>query len=246
MPLENPPKHWRFVRLPAKAAYQLCGILLYVASIAFDLEEKSMSIEETKKPTKSTSARKVEANRKNAQHSTGPRTDEGKARSSQNSIKHGIFLTKLLTSAPPEAIAEIQELAVGLWEYYKPDGILEEILVQKIVAETARYGRILALEQLEQPESGYNLVRVVHCLDRTSRYSTSTSRSLYRAIEELERLQAARKEREGSVAAAVGEPTPVPSVANGEQLEGQVLKGSASDGNAPVAPEGGFGEATAA
>src|SRR5437016_8413629 len=40
-----------------------------------------------------------------------------------------------------------------------------------------------------QPEPGYNLARVVHCLDRTSRYSTATSRALYRAVEELERVQ---------------------------------------------------------
>ena len=71
-------------------------------------------------------------------------------------------------------------------DYYKPQGIVEEILVQKIVVETARYGRELALEQ---PAPGYNLTRVVHCLDRISRYSTATSRALYRAIEELERLR---------------------------------------------------------
>jgi hypothetical protein len=29
-------------------------------------------------------------------------------------------------------------------------GILEEFLVQKLVVETARYGRVLTLEQLEQ------------------------------------------------------------------------------------------------
>jgi len=85
-------------------------------------------------------------------------------------------------------------------EYYKSERILEELLVQKIVVETARYGRVLALEHLEQPEPGYNLARVVHSLDRTSRYSTATSRALYKAIEELERHQAARKAREESAA----------------------------------------------
>ena len=83
-----------------------------------------------------------------------------------------------LHGAAPETIAEIQQLTPSVWEYYKPEGILEELLVQKIVVETARYGRVVALEQREQPEPGYNLARVVHCLDRTSRYSTATSRAL--------------------------------------------------------------------
>jgi hypothetical protein len=37
-----------------------------------------------------TSEARIEANRKNAAHSTGPRTDEGKERSRQNSYKHGM------------------------------------------------------------------------------------------------------------------------------------------------------------
>src|SRR6266481_2433331 len=37
------------------------------------------------------SLRKLEANRANAQHSTGPRTPEGKATSRSNAVKHGFF-----------------------------------------------------------------------------------------------------------------------------------------------------------
>ena len=134
-----------------------------------------MSNEETKKPTKATSPRKIEANRRNAQHSTGPKTDEGKARSSQNSITHGIFVTKLLKGATPETVAEIEELDARLRDYYRPEGIIEEILVQKIVIETARYGRVLALEQ---PEPGATRGYLLHCLDKVMRYTTSTSRAL--------------------------------------------------------------------
>jgi hypothetical protein len=164
-----------------------------------------MFIDETKKPTKTTSARKIEANRRNAQYSTGPKTAEGKARSSKNSITHGIFVTKLLNRATPETVAEIEELAAGLRDYYKPQGIVEEILVQKIVVETVRYGRVLGLEQ---PEPGFTPGYLFQCHDKVMRYTTSTSRALYRAIKELERLQAARKAREGSGSSTDGEPAP--------------------------------------
>jgi len=46
-----------------------------------------------------------------------------------------------------EAVAATEELAAGLRDYYKPESIVEEILLQKIVIETARYGCVLALEQ---------------------------------------------------------------------------------------------------
>jgi hypothetical protein len=40
---------------------------------------------------------RAQTNRANAEHSTGPRTDSGKQRSSQNALKHG------LNSAKPRA-----------------------------------------------------------------------------------------------------------------------------------------------
>jgi len=50
------------------------------------------------------------------------------------------------------------------------------------VVETARYGRVSGLEQ---PEPGFTPGYLLHCLDRVMRYTTSTSRALYKVIEEL-------------------------------------------------------------
>jgi hypothetical protein len=149
-----------------------------------------MNIEETGKPSKVTSSRKVEANRRNAQHSTGPQTPEGKAKSSQNSITHGIFVKKFLNGATPETVAELETLSAGIREHYQPIGMLEEILMQKIVVEAARYGRVLGFEHQQLTREHAFHGRAIDCVDR---YTTSTSRALFRAIEELERSQAARK-----------------------------------------------------
>jgi hypothetical protein len=43
-------------------------------------------------------------------------------------------------------VVEIEALAAGIREHYQPQGQLEEILVQKIVVETARYDRVLGFE----------------------------------------------------------------------------------------------------
>src|SRR6516162_3292227 len=205
-------------------------------------ETESMSTEEPKKSTKATSSRKVEANRRNAQLSTGPKTDEGKAKSSRNSITHGIFVKKFLDGAEPDTAAEIRELAEGLQEYYKPKGIVEEILVQKIVVETARYGRVLGLEQ---PEPGATRPYLLHCLDKVMRYTTSTSRALCRDIEELERVQAARKAREESAALMDAEPAKRPAELNEGQPETQGANPASSD-SAFEDPEDAFAKVGAA
>jgi len=155
-------------------------------------------------PARAVSPRKIEANRQNAQRSTGPKTPEGKAKSGRNSITHGIFAKHFLNQAEPETVAEIETLAVGIQEHYQPVGMVEEILVQKIVVETARYGRILGVEQQELARANAFFSSAV---DRVGRYAISTSRALLRAIEEIERIQAARKTREAAASAADGQPS---------------------------------------
>jgi len=59
------------------------------------------------------------------------------------------------------------------------------------------------------------------CLDRTSRYSTATSRALYKAIEELERLQAARIAREDVASSTDTEAAPPSAEVKEEQPEKQ-------------------------
>jgi hypothetical protein len=53
------------------------------------------------------SSRQIEANRRNARNSTGPRSTSGKKRASQNAFRHG--LTKRIASA--EFDREVETLA---------------------------------------------------------------------------------------------------------------------------------------
>ena len=48
----------------------------------------------------SASKKQIQANRDNAQKSTGPKTDEGKAIVSQNNTKHGLYSKDIIINSP--------------------------------------------------------------------------------------------------------------------------------------------------
>jgi hypothetical protein len=68
------------------------------------------------------------ANQANAQLSTGPRTEEGKSHSSQNSLKHGVFAKTIVL--PGESQEEFDALVAGLRKDHKPEGETECNLVR--------------------------------------------------------------------------------------------------------------------
>jgi hypothetical protein len=79
------------------------------------------------------SARKLEANRKNAQKSTGPKTPKGKAFSGKNALKHGLFVRCTTDfEAQSEDPREYKDLLDGLWRQYQPVGRAEEIEVERV------------------------------------------------------------------------------------------------------------------
>jgi hypothetical protein len=170
------------------------------------------------------SSKKAEANRRNAQLSTGPRTEDGKSQSRRNALRHGILASALLITKGEgaEHPAEFEELLEGLSRDLSPVGALEEMQVEKIAVCWWRQKRALqceaglvtrafvpdnksgVCEDLERAVGfGPNLEREAirdHLilplgadLDRILRYETTIQRELSCAINQLERLQRARK-----------------------------------------------------
>ncbi len=82
------------------------------------------------------SEKKAEANRLNALRSTGPKTDEGRAISKMNAVKHGVLARNTVASGPPlrEDRGEFYGLLEGLRAHYDPVGPYEDLLVQEIAA----------------------------------------------------------------------------------------------------------------
>jgi hypothetical protein len=144
--------------------------------------------------------KRLEANRRNAQLSTGPKTQSGKSLSRRNALKHGILTAALLIKRGEsgEDRAEFEELLKDLQENLQPVGTLEEMLVEDIAVARWRRLRALRWEAAEAItddrvlEEGSTLM-FTNYLDRVLRYETSIQRQYGYAINQLERLQRARK-----------------------------------------------------
>ena len=74
--------------------------------------------------------RQKEANKLNSQKSTGPVTDEGKAKSSLNRLSHG--LTSNVNIVADENPQEFQALLYDLMGEHDPATPTEQILVEKM------------------------------------------------------------------------------------------------------------------
>jgi hypothetical protein len=157
-----------------------------------------------------TSVARLTANRRNSQLSTGPRTVQGKARSSLNAVTHGLRARQLLLA--DEDPAEYELLAQRLLEALCPDGAVEELIAGQIVALASRLRRAArvevalytiggagpVLEALRRCGETDAAVGVAFASQATSfavlsRYETAMVNRLRRALADLERLQ---KDRE--------------------------------------------------
>jgi|ERR1700684_1372528 hypothetical protein len=76
--------------------------------------------------------------------STGPRTIAGKRRSRRNAIKFGLFSKHLLLEG--ESRADFEKLLRGLREYWLPQGVQEEIHVERLASLYWRQRRVIPAE----------------------------------------------------------------------------------------------------
>jgi len=140
-------------------------------------------------PSNGSSPRKIDANRKNAKKSTGPKTSAGKVMSSWNSARHGL-LSKRLPAIYGQNKKQFTRLLTNLQHDLEPVGTLEEVLVEKIAQEYWRLG-VAAWHEADELTRSNPFAKTP--IDRILRYQTTINRQLYQAINQLERLQRLRK-----------------------------------------------------
>ncbi|MGJ5820200.1 hypothetical protein [Paludibaculum fermentans] len=138
------------------------------------------------------SAAQVTANQANAQWSTGPVTAQGKTRSAQNARRHG--LTARTPHISADDCAEFAALEARLLSETQPKSCLEEEVFHRILAHTWNLRRIESFESAILAEtdpidfSETDAARLNHF----ARYRRDLERGLYRAMNELRKLQTER------------------------------------------------------
>jgi hypothetical protein len=161
-----------------------------------------------------TTASRTAINQANAQHSTGPKSTEGKQRSSLNALRHG--LTGQIVVMPTEDLAAYQRRLAGYNDEYRPKGSTEEDLVQALADTAWRLNRVAALETnlltlgltnptpgIDGPEQIQDAMSIVASLESQSKalanlslHSQRLSRQFERTVAQLRELQDARRAKE--------------------------------------------------
>jgi hypothetical protein len=158
----------------------------------------------------------IDANRLNAQKSTGPRTPEGKARSRRNGLLHGLTAkTCMLDGEEPAELLGIQD---EIRYKYNPQDTDEDFYVERMAKARCRYNRIMPLEagifniRLTVDQAPKEVVEALsqegqrawaylrdanggNALSKLSRYETTLLREYDRSRQELEKLQKIRAAR---------------------------------------------------
>ena len=102
------------------------------------------------------SDRKIEANRRNAARSTGPKSAEGKEKSRRNGWKHGMAAVVVV----PEEETKALDLAVAGWtEQVGPGDVVEASLVHQMAAADVRMRRCAQINESAMEGDAVEAVR---------------------------------------------------------------------------------------
>jgi hypothetical protein len=134
--------------------------------------------------------RQIEANRLNAQKSSGPRTPEGKANVSMNSLRHGMRARAVVLRTENEG--RFHQLCDELEAEWQPQTPTEMALLEKMA---------VAQWKLVRAERRETIIRDVYpdekqeaMLEPLAKFQERFERAFFRALRELEKLQKIRRQ----------------------------------------------------
>jgi hypothetical protein len=153
-------------------------------------------------------------NRANSRHSTGPRTDSGKQRSSLNALRHGLTATSAVLPSEDQAAYDAHRR--GFFDEYKPATPTETQLAQELADTAWRLNRIPLLEAAlldraanppsDQAAIDFDIVDAHRALATLGLHYQRLSRQFQKAVDHLREIQSERRheqERELKRAAAL-------------------------------------------
>jgi hypothetical protein len=155
----------------------------------------------------------IAANRANAKKSTGPRTVEGKQRASMSALQHGLAAQTVVL--PHEDSLAYDDMRMSLYNQHEPATPDECMLVDQLAAAWWRTVRVRQIEtdmldlQIQTLNNAHPKKKKSKTSDRQAlavrfvtedekdfrnfmRYDAAIERAFYRALNSLQKLQAAR------------------------------------------------------
>jgi hypothetical protein len=147
----------------------------------------------------------IEANRRNALKSTGPRTAEGKAAVRMNALKHGLRArTVVLPSENPE---EFHQLCEDLEAEWQPQSRTEQFYLEQMVVSQWKLNR-MERGEVNVFTSDFGAQAQLPMLDTLWQAQCRLERSYARAQHDLERLQKSRRKQGEAPSVSAGDPAP--------------------------------------
>jgi hypothetical protein len=138
----------------------------------------------------------IAANRANAEHSTGPKTEEGKAASSRNHYGHGLSThtyNDIFFLLPQESTEAYSLLRINLLDEHRPENETERILVDRMAQHHWLRSRAQAFESGCFKDDG---TLDDKRLALFMRYRTSHERAFSKCLNELLKLRAEKRKVE--------------------------------------------------
>jgi hypothetical protein len=145
-------------------------------------------------------SRRAAINRANSEHSTGPRTEAGKQRSSLNALRHG--LTCRTAVLPTEDLAVYEQHCRRFRDEYQPATTTEVQLVTELANTSWRLNRIPFLEadlfnQALAPQSpDPSPQSLIEAVSKLGLYGARLSRQFQTTLDKLRTIQSERRVEE--------------------------------------------------
>ena len=156
---------------------------------ALAADATTSAAEQNPSPASSNSQARLEANRANAQLSTGPTTEEGKAIAALNSLRHGF--NGVFCVLPSESSKAFVRLVDNLFKEHQPATSTEQLLVTDMARHYWLTQRAIRLQE-EALANHLDDGILAKQLALYMRYQTTNQRAFHRCLQDFLKL---RKQR---------------------------------------------------
>jgi hypothetical protein len=182
----------------------------------------------------SLSPARAAASRSNGAKSRGPKTPEGRARAAQNALKHGLRAQKCVV-LPGERASAFAAFEAALIEELAPEGALQTVLAQRVVAASWRLARserieaeLFAEQWLAGASLGLALTRDgngARAFDTLLRYRGAAQAEFSRTLRLLKTLQAEAAQPQSHTRPREAAPEHAPPAPRPNQPEARSIPG---------------------